>query len=69
MEQAAALELLHRNAAIEAAMSKPEKRSARFDGKHCIEEECGEEIPAGRLALGKVRCLDCQVRKEKRDAH
>ena len=31
-----------------------------FDGIHCVQEECGVEIPAGRLALGKVRCRDCQ---------
>lgn len=32
---------------------------------HCI--ICGEEIPEGRLVLGKVRCIICQQRKEHRD--
>lgn len=27
--------------------------------------ECGEEIPAGRLALGKIRCIDCQIDLER----
>lgn len=38
-----------------------------FDGVHCVEEECGEEIPAPRLALGRVRCVSCQERAEKSD--
>ena len=29
----------------------------------CI--DCDEPIPSGRLALGKVRCIDCQEYKEK----
>lgn len=36
-----------------------------FDGTCCI--GCGDEIPEGRLALGKVRCLICQQIKERRD--
>lgn len=64
MEQASALEQLHRDAAI-AAAQRPEKAHPEFDGKHCIESECGDVIPAGRLALGKVRCVDCQAAKEK----
>ena len=37
-----------------------------FDGRHCVEEHCGVEIPAGRLALGKIRCVDCQSLLERR---
>jgi len=37
-----------------------------FDGVHCVEEACGVEIPAPRLALGKVRCVDCQQLLERR---
>ena len=29
--------------------------------------DCDNEIPAGRLALAKVRCIICQGAKEKRD--
>lgn len=39
-----------------------------FDGKHCVEEDCGEEIPEERLKLGRVRCVDCQGRREKERA-
>lgn len=37
-----------------------------FDGAHCVSEDCGIEIPAGRLALGKVRCIDCQTLLERK---
>lgn len=30
--------------------------------------ECGEAIPEGRLALGKIRCIHCQVLLERRKA-
>ena len=30
-----------------------------FDGWHCV--DCGEPIHPARLALGKVRCIGCQV--------
>lgn len=29
-----------------------------FDGEHCI--DCDILIPEARLALGKIRCVDCQ---------
>ena len=34
-----------------------------FDGVHCI--ECDAEIPAARLKLHKIRCVDCQEELEK----
>ena len=36
-----------------------------FDGLHCVQPDCGAEIPAGRLALGRVRCVECQGLKER----
>lgn len=27
--------------------------------------DCDDEIPQGRLALGKIRCIDCQEIKER----
>lgn len=31
------------------------------DGSWPVTEcECGEDIPAGRVALGKIRCICCQ---------
>lgn len=35
-----------------------------FDGEHCV--ACGEQIPIARLAMGKVRCVECQEREERR---
>ncbi len=29
-----------------------------FDGEHCL--DCDVSIPAKRLAMGKIRCVDCQ---------
>lgn len=63
LEQAAAIELMQRESGIAAARSKPETDPA-FDGVHCIERSCGEEIPPARLALGKIRCVPCQTLRE-----
>ena len=53
-----------RTRAIEAAQraAAPEKHPD-FDGEHCV--ECWHEIPEGRIALGKVRCVRCQTIKER----
>lgn len=45
--------------------SGPESHPA-FDGLHCVEEDCGVEIPTVRLNMGKVRCVDCQALLEAR---
>jgi RNA polymerase-binding transcription factor DksA len=29
-----------------------------FDGLTCV--DCAENIPAARLAMGRVRCIECQ---------
>ena len=39
-----------------------------FDGKHCVEGDCGIAIPKARLAMGKVRCVTCQSLIESRAA-
>lgn len=36
-----------------------------FDGKHCVQEDCGDEIPKLRLDAGRVRCTECESRLEK----
>ena len=59
LEQALRDDALARNNAAMVAESHPD-----FDGGHCV--ECGIEIPEGRLALKKVRCTECQSRKERR---
>jgi RNA polymerase-binding transcription factor DksA len=66
MENASALEQLHRDAAIAAATNRQVESSPLFDGVHCIEDDCGAEIPAARRALGKIRCIECQAMKESR---
>lgn len=40
------------------------QRHALFNGADCL--DCGEEIPAGRLAMGRMRCVKCQTKKEKK---
>jgi len=45
--------------------SAPE-RDPRFDGAHCVEEDCGVELPRERLNAGRVRCFDCQRLREER---
>jgi RNA polymerase-binding transcription factor DksA len=65
-ERAAKLEQQER----EAALARNEKALAPqthpdFDGVHCVEADCGEPIPPARLALGKIRCVDCQTRRER----
>lgn len=36
-----------------------------FDGHHCVEPDCGVEIPRERLLLNRIRCVYCQERREK----
>lgn len=54
---------------VEASLAKRaatnpwnQRAPAGFDGKHCV--ECDDEIPAGRLALGRFNCVYCQAAKE-----
>jgi len=35
-----------------------------FDGESCL--DCGAEIPPARLAMFKIRCVDCQSMIEKK---
>lgn len=53
---------------LDAALSKRDgfKPEAHpdFDGEHCVEEDCGIAIPEARLKLGRIRCIDCQSRRE-----
>lgn len=74
-EHAAQLEQQERERGIKAAQlaATPEhsRRLANgklmfpdFDHLHCI--DCDEEIHAARLALGKVRCIQCQSLLERK---
>ena len=31
-------------------------------------EECGDDLPEARLKMGRIRCVRCQQKKEKREA-
>jgi len=37
-----------------------------FDGVHCVEEDCGEDLPPIRIVMGRIRCTPCQVAADKR---
>ena len=62
LDHASDVEQAFRDAAITAARAQARK-PADFDGENCY--DCGLEIPAGRLALGKFTCVECQTLKEK----
>lgn len=36
-----------------------------FDGETCI--DCGNDIPEERLAMGRIRCTECQRVREVKD--
>lgn len=52
---------LARQRAVEAEDKKArdEAIDRGFDGEHCV--ECEDDLPAVRIAYGKVRCTPCQV--------
>lgn len=61
LDQASRTEQMERDNGVKAAMlASAPQRHHRFDGTHCVEEDCGVVIPDARLAMGKVRCVDCQ---------
>ena len=41
-----------------------EEKHPDFDGESCV--NCGFEIPVLRLNMGKIRCVHCQEKLEKR---
>ena len=63
-DRASAIEAQFNEDALENARRKtlPET-NPDFDGVHCI--DCDEKIPAARLKLGKIRCVECQTVLEK----
>lgn len=68
LEMAEELENLQRTVSIStASRAAAPERHPDFDGTHCV--DCSGDIPDGRLALGKVRCVYCQTALEKRNAH
>ena len=48
---------IHRAAILSAPQSSP-----NFNGCDCV--RCGDPIPEKRLALGRIRCIECQTALE-----
>lgn len=49
-------------------LAKPEQQrdaDGNWETEECV--DCGRDIEEGRLALGKLRCFDCQTLKEKKE--
>lgn len=60
-------EFLEQNLARISDRNKPEQvrlPDGTWPHPDCI--DCGEEIPQGRLELGKVRCIYCQEALERK---
>lgn len=58
---------LHLAFALARAVGKSAPEShPDFDGVHCI--ECAEPIPAERLLLHRIYCVECQRVRERRRA-
>jgi RNA polymerase-binding transcription factor DksA len=62
LDRATEVEESFRDAAMRR-LQRQEKVPSEFDGMSCTECDC--EIPQGRLALGKFRCVECQDFREK----
>lgn len=39
---------------------------AEWDHKHCVEEDCGVELPQARIDAKRCRCIDCQTILERK---
>ncbi len=64
LEMADELTNAERVAGIEASRrALAPQVSEDFDGEHCI--DCGVEIPKQRLAMGRIRCTDCESKVER----
>lgn len=69
LDQAQAINEQHQESSLAMARAKllPEQVK-NPDGTWPFPDckDCGDEIPEGRLALGKIRCLSCQDILERR---
>ena len=61
------IEVCLKDAEVRARGKSAPEFDSRFDGRHCVEEDCEVEIPTARLNMGKVRCVECQALLEKRN--
>lgn len=62
----AAQERLNSDAQAEVQARAAPQTDPLFDGKHCIEPDCGVTIPMARRKLGRIRCVVCQEILEKK---
>jgi hypothetical protein len=67
IDDAQAYNELHQEVSLKNQLvhAQPETHPG-FDGWHCV--DCEDEIPAKKLGLGRVRCMDCQGHKDRVDA-
>lgn len=45
-----------------------EGEDGSFPHTQCVEEDCGDDLPRLRMEMGRIRCVDCQTKREKRRA-
>jgi len=53
-------EQLRSAAEAAARLAAQPERDPRFDGSHCVEDDCGKLLPQVRIDAGRIRCVDCQ---------
>lgn len=46
-----------------AALASQPQTHEDFDGEHCL--VCFDDMPAARLAAGRIRCVVCETKIEK----
>ncbi len=56
--------LIRARAAPEQVQREDDSGNKYWPITECV--DCGEDIPEGRLNLGKIRCIYCQEEKERR---
>lgn len=65
LDQADLIQENERQAGLDAVRRKLVEQHPDFNGTDCI--DCGDPLPAVRLAYKRVRCTLCQVEVENRD--
>lgn len=61
-DRASKLEQVANEEGVARVLRSIEKAPSDFDGKTCV--DCGQEIPAARLATGAFRDIHCQQKAE-----
>lgn len=47
-------------------IKQEEQPDGTFPHTQCVEADCGEDLPRLRMEMGRIRCVDCQTKREKR---